>query len=73
MTTLPCMQLVAQNERLSTEVAKQRYRVDGHILPYVEKLQDENEKLKAALKERQSSTGVSGVSSGVSKLSLSTA
>ncbi len=67
------MQLVAQNERLSTEVAKQRYRVDGHILPYVEKLQDENEKLKAALKERQSSTGVSGVSSGVSKLSLSTA
>lgn len=67
------MQLVAQNERLSTEVAKQRYRVDGHILPYVEKLQDENEKLKAALKERQSSTGVSGVSSAVSKLSLSTA
>jgi len=67
------MQLVAQNERLSTEVAKQRYRVDGHILPYVEKLQDENEKLKAALKERQSSTGVSGVSSGVSKFSLSTA
>ena len=67
------MQLVAQNERLSTEVAKQRYRVDGHILPYVEKLQHENEKLKAALKERQSSTGVSGVSSGVSKLSLSTA
>ena len=67
------MQLAAQNERLSTEVAKQRYRVDGHILPYVDKLQDENEKLKVALKEHQSSSGVSGVSSGVSKLSLSTA
>ena len=67
-----CMQLVAENERLSTDIAKQKYRVDGHILPYIEKLREENVKLKAALHEH-SSGGVPGVSSGVSKLSLSAA
>ena len=57
------MQLVA-------DLAKQRYRVDYHILPYVEKLRAENEGLKAKLKSPSSSAGVSGVSSGVQKLTL---
>lgn len=65
------MQLRSENEQLSTEVAKQKYRVDKHILPYVEQLRNENSKLKAALAEQQSSGGVEGVSKGVSGLSLS--
>ena len=65
------MQLVAEIEGLNTEIAKQRYRVESHILPYMEKLREENEKLKARVKEHHSSAGVSSVSSGVSNLKLS--
>ena len=67
-----CMQLVAENERLSTDIAKQKYRVDGHILPYIEKLREENAQLKAALHEH-CSDAVQGAHSGVSKLGLSAA
>ncbi len=64
---------MADVERLNTELAKQRYRVDGHILPYVEQLRDKNAELKAKLKEHNSSAGVSGVSSGVQDLKLDSA
>ena len=67
------MQLMADKEALKIELAKQRYRVDSHILPYVEKLRDENAELKARLKEYNSSAGVSGVSSGVQNLKLASA
>lgn len=67
------MQLVAQIEGLNTEISKQRYRVDSHILPYIEKLREENEKLKATLREHHNSAGVMNVSSGVSNLKLSPA
>ena len=67
------MQLIAEIERLNTEVAKQRYRVEGHILPHIANLRAENERLKTELEEHHSSTSVSGVSSGVSNLKLSSA
>ena len=67
------MQLVAEIERLNTEVAKQRYRVESHILPYIENLRQENEQLKITLKDHHSIAGVSGVSSGVSNLKLNSA
>ena len=53
-------QLVEERERLSTEVAKQKYRVQHHILPYVEELRAEIAQLKAAGK-----SDVSSMSSGV--------
>ena len=61
-------QLVEERERLSTEVAKQKYRVQHHILPYVEELRAEIAQLKAAGK-----SDVSSMSSGVEKLSLGAA
>ena len=61
-------QLVEERERLSTEVAKQKYRVQHHILPYVEELRAEIAQLKAAGK-----SAVSTMSTGVEKLSLGAA
>ena len=58
-------QLLEERERLSTEVAKQKYRVQHHIVPYVEQLRAEIAQLKAAGK-----SAVSTASSGVEKLSL---
>ena len=72
VVSLPCvlawLQLMEERERLSTEVAKQKYRVQHHILPYVEELRAENAQLKAAGKP-----AVSTMSSGVEKLSLGAA
>ena len=61
-------QLVEERERLSTEVTKQKYRVQHHILPYVEELRAEIARLKAAGK-----SSVSTMNSGMGELSLSAA